>query len=172
MPDGESSTLWGIVSDVDLMRGLCSRIPLTAGNLAALDLVTVTPQDDLRQAAQLMGEHDVAHLIVMAEGRPTGVLSTLDVARAVAREVRHLVHKGIAERPDVCEQDAEDGDSASEVEDLEQLGVAEPGDRSEQEHAGQGEDGVGRQERGDRACGFAAGRTTSTRRSGSSAPSS
>ena len=84
-PSGEAPTLWGIVSDVDLMRGLCSPIPLTAGNLAALDLVTVTPQDDLQEAARLMGEHDVAHLIVMVDGRPAGVLSTLDVARAVAR---------------------------------------------------------------------------------------
>ncbi len=75
----------GIVTDVDLMRGLGSPVPLTAGNLAALDIVTVTPADDLERAARLMGEHDVAHLIVMADGRPAGVLSTLDVARAVAR---------------------------------------------------------------------------------------
>ena len=84
-PDRKERTLWGIVSDVDLMRGLCSPIALTAGNLAALDIVTVTPQDELQEAARLMGEHDVAHLIVMADGRPAGVLSTLDVARAVAR---------------------------------------------------------------------------------------
>jgi CBS domain-containing protein len=84
-PDDEDRTLWGIVSDVDLMRGLGSSIPLTAGNLAALDLVTVGPQDDLQMAVRLMGEHDVAHLIVMTNGRPTGVLSTLDVARAVTR---------------------------------------------------------------------------------------
>ena len=85
-PDHDgTATLWGIVSDVDLMRGLGSPVPLTAGNLAALDIVTVTPQDDLQAAARLMGEHDVAHLIVMADGRPTGVLSTLDVARAVTR---------------------------------------------------------------------------------------
>ncbi len=84
--EGEgAATLWGIVSDVDLMRGLGSPVPLTAGNLAALGVVTVTPQDDLRHAARLMAEHGVAHLIVMAEGRPAGVLSTLDVARAVTR---------------------------------------------------------------------------------------
>ena len=82
--DDGSTTVWGIVSDVDLMRGLGSPVPLTAGNLAVLDIVTVTPGDELQEAAQLMGEHDVAHLIVMADGRPTGVLSTLDVARAVA----------------------------------------------------------------------------------------
>jgi len=84
-PDDEARTLWGIVSDVDLMRGLCSPVSLTAGNLAALDLITVTPQDDLQEAARLMSEHDIAHLIVVTDGRPAGVLSTLDVARAVAR---------------------------------------------------------------------------------------
>lgn len=83
--DVGTATLWGIVSDVDLMRGLGSPVALTAGNLAVLDIVTVTPGDDLQEAARLMGEHDVAHLIVMADGRPAGVLSTLDVARAAAR---------------------------------------------------------------------------------------
>jgi CBS domain-containing protein len=84
-PDDDARPLWGIVSDVDLMRGLGSPVPLNAGNLAALDVVTVTPQDDLQEAARLMGEHDVAHLIVMVEDRPTGVLSTLDIARALTR---------------------------------------------------------------------------------------
>ena len=83
--DDEPHTLWGIVSDVDLMRGLGSPVALNAGNLAALDVITVTPQDDLQEAARLMGEHDVAHLIVMAHGRPAGVLSTLDIARAMTR---------------------------------------------------------------------------------------
>jgi CBS domain-containing protein len=83
--DDGTPTLWGIVSDVDLMRGLGSPVALTAGNLAVLDIVTVAPGDELQDAARLMAEHDVAHLIVMADGRPVGVLSTLDVARAVAR---------------------------------------------------------------------------------------
>jgi len=78
-------TLWGIVSDLDLMRGLGSPVPLVAGNLAALDIVIVSPQDELRRAAQLMAEHDAAHLIVVEDGAPVGVLSTLDVARAVTR---------------------------------------------------------------------------------------
>jgi len=77
--------LWGILSDLDLMRGLCSPVPLAAGNLAALDVVTVTPEDELRRAAQLMAEHDTAHLIVVDGGTPVGILSTLDIARAAAR---------------------------------------------------------------------------------------
>jgi CBS domain-containing protein len=77
-------TMWGIVSDLDLMRGLCSSVPLVAGNLAALDVVTVAPADELQHAAQLMAEHDVAHLIVVEDGTPVGILSTLDVAEAAA----------------------------------------------------------------------------------------
>ena len=76
--------LWGIVSDLDLMRGLGSPVPLTAGNLAALEVVSVGPDDDLGHAARQMAEHEVAHLLVATDGEPIGILSTLDVARAVA----------------------------------------------------------------------------------------
>ena len=77
-------TMWGIVSDLDLVRALGSPVALAAGNLAALDVVTVAPDDELKHAAQLMAEHEVAHLIVVEDGNPVGVLSTLDVARAAA----------------------------------------------------------------------------------------
>ena len=80
----ETGTVWGIVSDLDLMRGLGSPVALTAGNLAVLEAISVAPDDELGRAAQLMAEHDVAHLIVAADGDPVGILSTLDVARAVA----------------------------------------------------------------------------------------
>ena len=84
-PHGEASmAVWGIVSDLDLMRGLGSPVSLTAGNLAALEVISVDPADDLSHAAQLMAEHDAAHLIVLTDGAPVGILSTLDVARAVA----------------------------------------------------------------------------------------
>ena len=84
----DGGTVWGIVSDVDLVRGLGSRVPLTAGNLAALEGIAVAPEDELHRAAQLMGEHDVSHLIVRAGGAPVGILSSLDVARAAADTVR------------------------------------------------------------------------------------
>ena len=77
--------VWGIVSDIELMRGLGSPVALTAGNLAALDVVTIRPDEQLGRAAQLLGEHDIAHLIVVEGGAPVGILSTLDIAKAVAR---------------------------------------------------------------------------------------
>jgi CBS domain-containing protein len=79
---------WGLISDLDLtaaasVRGLTGQ---TAGGSAATPVVTVSPDESLERAAQLMTEHGVAHLVVVApdNGRPIGVLSTLDVARAAA----------------------------------------------------------------------------------------
>lgn len=79
---------WGLISDLDLtaaasVRGLNGQ---TAGATAATPVVTVSPDESLERAAQLMTEHGVAHLVVTAAAgrRPLGVLSTLDIARAAA----------------------------------------------------------------------------------------
>ena len=44
------------------------------------------PADTLAAVARLMGDHDVAHLVVIdaKDAEPIGVISTLDVARAFA----------------------------------------------------------------------------------------
>jgi CBS domain-containing protein len=83
-----ASPTWGIVSDLDLMRGLSPGLDeTTAGDVAATDTVVIEPDDTLEHAAQLMAEHETAHLVVVspATGRPVGMLSTLDVARALAQ---------------------------------------------------------------------------------------
>ncbi|HEX6025872.1 MAG TPA: CBS domain-containing protein [Solirubrobacter sp.] len=79
---------WGIVSDLDLMRGLESgRDAVTAGDLAAPELLVVKPDDTLEHAVRLMVEHEATHVIVASPdtGLPAGMLSTLDIARAVSR---------------------------------------------------------------------------------------
>jgi CBS domain-containing protein len=53
--------------------------------LPHLDVVTVHPDDELGHPTQLMAEHDVAHVIVVVDGAPVGILSALDIAEAVAR---------------------------------------------------------------------------------------
>ena len=78
---------WGIVSDLDLMAALRPECAgATAGELAASDVVIADPSDTLEHAAQLMVEHETTHVVVVspATGRPIGILSTLDVARAMA----------------------------------------------------------------------------------------
>jgi CBS domain-containing protein len=77
---------WGIVSDFDLTRALRPDAEdATAAEVAGTEIVTVLPHESLEQAVQLMDEHETSHLIVVSPdtGRPVGMLSTLDVARAV-----------------------------------------------------------------------------------------
>src|SRR5512132_3134902 len=79
---------WGILSDVDLLRaaeaGDLDEQP--ARTIASTPVLAVATSDELARAAQLMLEHVVTHLVVIEgdSGRPIGVLSTLDIARALA----------------------------------------------------------------------------------------
>lgn len=79
--------LWGVVSDLDLIRlvavdGVTGR---TAGESAATPALVIRARDSLRDAARMMAEHEVTHLVVVNHAaRPVGVLSTLDVAGVVA----------------------------------------------------------------------------------------
>lgn len=84
------ASLWGMVSDLDLVAAATVRDldEQLAGGSAATPVVTIGPEESLRRAAQMMTEHAVAHLIVVDPMylRPVGVLSTLDVARAVGAD--------------------------------------------------------------------------------------
>ena len=76
---------WGIVSDLDLMAALDADAgSATAGGIAGSEIVTVSPLDPLAVAVRLMAEHQTAHVVVVSPdtGRPAGMVSTLDVARA------------------------------------------------------------------------------------------
>lgn len=84
----ESDGSWGIVSDTDLLRASETGDidKQEARSLAAQPVVTIESSEALGRAAALMVERDVSHLIVLESRsrRPIGVLSTLDVARALA----------------------------------------------------------------------------------------
>ena len=78
--------VWGVVSDLDLARAAAADEELSAGQIAATEPVTASPTDTLSDVARVMGDHDVAHLVVVddKDAEPIGVISTLDVARAFA----------------------------------------------------------------------------------------
>lgn len=84
---GEAAPPWGIVSDLDLVAAAIFRDldHQSAGGSAGTPVVTVSPKETLERAAQLMTEHNTAHLIVVdpKEQRPLGVLSTLDIAASL-----------------------------------------------------------------------------------------
>ena len=86
--DLEGPGLWGVVSDLDLVQAaVAGRLEdLTARGTAVTPAITIRPKDTLQQAAQVMTQHDVTHLVVV-DGKgttPVGVISTLDLARALA----------------------------------------------------------------------------------------
>lgn len=85
LPDG---SLWGVISDADLIAAAqaADLDEQTAGALAATPALLVATTDPLNRAVQLMVENEVSHLVVVEQRslRPIGVLSTLDVARALA----------------------------------------------------------------------------------------
>jgi CBS domain-containing protein len=77
--------VWGVVSDLDLARAAAADEELTAGQVAATEPVTASLSDSLADVAHVMGEHDIAHLVVVDDrSEPIGVISTLDVACALA----------------------------------------------------------------------------------------
>ncbi len=85
--DDEAARLWAVVSDLDLIAA--AQLDLdrqTAGGTAVTPLVTVAANRPMAEAAGLMAQHGVAHLAVTdpSTRRPIGVISTLDIAQAVA----------------------------------------------------------------------------------------
>jgi CBS domain-containing protein len=76
-----------VVSDLDLVAATRLDLDsLTAGTAAVTPLVTVEADGSIAEAGDLMAQHGIAHLAVTdpSTRRPIGVISTLDIARAVA----------------------------------------------------------------------------------------
>jgi CBS domain-containing protein len=83
----ETAELWGMVSDLDVAAAASGDIDACTAALSAVaPLQTVASNEPLAIAAQTMAFNGLAHLAVLdpATRRPIGVLSTLDVARAIA----------------------------------------------------------------------------------------
>jgi len=85
--DDEAPRLWAVVSDLDLVAATRLDLDtLTAGATAVTPLVSVDSEESIANAGDLMAQYGIAHLAVTdpASHRPVGVISTLDIARAVA----------------------------------------------------------------------------------------
>jgi CBS domain-containing protein len=76
----------GIISALDVVAAAASGEEPTAGRIAGTKFVSVSADQSVQRAAQLMTEHGVSHLIVLqaASGLPIGIVSTLDIASVYA----------------------------------------------------------------------------------------
>jgi CBS domain-containing protein len=80
----DDTRLWGLVSDIDVVSALAAgEDDATAGTVTSSEVVTISPSESVRRAAELMRDHEVSHLLVVngVSDRPIGVISTLDVMR-------------------------------------------------------------------------------------------
>ena len=75
---------WGVVSDMDLVAHLHELDAIRAEGAASTPAVAIEVTAPVTEAAALMAERAVSHLVVIADERPVGVVSTLDIAGAVA----------------------------------------------------------------------------------------
>ena len=73
---------WAVVTDRDLLRVAARIDELTAGEAATGEILEAGADERLADAARRMAEHGVTHMLVVDDrnGRPVGVLSTLDIA--------------------------------------------------------------------------------------------
>lgn len=76
---------WGVVTAYDVARAAPSPRALTAGDAASTDLVTIDSDAPLEQAAKVMAERAIGHLIAVQPGtdRPVGVISTRALVAAL-----------------------------------------------------------------------------------------
>jgi CBS domain-containing protein len=83
----EAPHLWAVVSDLDLVAATQLDLDtVTAGSTAVTPLVSIAADRSIEEAGSLMSQYGIAHLAVTEPGsrQPIGVISTLDIARAVA----------------------------------------------------------------------------------------
>ena len=82
--------LWAVVSDLDLVAATRLDVDtLTAGVTSVTPLVSVAADSSIGEAGSLMAQYGIAHLAVTDPDscRPIGVISSLDIARAIAAGV-------------------------------------------------------------------------------------
>lgn len=83
----------GVVNAIFTERDLLSRVlpekkdlaRVTVGAYASSPLITVAATTDVKEAARIMAEMKVRRLVVVLDGRPIGIFTGADLARAAGK---------------------------------------------------------------------------------------
>ena len=98
LPVTRNGELVGVISERDYARKVIllgrSSAETPVWQIMSSPVVTVSPNEDVRQCMQMMTEQRIRHLPVVAEGRMVGMISIGDLVRAVIEEqdqtIEHL----------------------------------------------------------------------------------
>ena len=82
LPVMDGDKILGLLTDRDIVvRALAERrFDEQVGAIISAGVVTVSPDDDVKKAAELMSERDVRRLPVCDKGRLVGIVSVGDIA--------------------------------------------------------------------------------------------
>jgi CBS domain-containing protein len=90
LPVTRNGELAGIISERDYARKVIllgrSSAETQVWEIMSSPVITVSPNEDVRQCMQLMTDKRIRHLPVMADGQMVGVISIGDLVRAVIEE--------------------------------------------------------------------------------------
>jgi len=91
---GDAGEPIGVVSYSDLIGVLGSVKPVAKGNvsikirdLMSKDIITISADDGIEDAANLMLRADISGLLVLENEKPVGVITKTDICRLVAAEI-------------------------------------------------------------------------------------
>jgi predicted transcriptional regulator len=84
----------GVITYLDLVGMLGTIKPRTTisndlkiDNIMSKDIITISVEDQIEDAANLMLRADVSGLLVLENGKPVGVITKTDICRLVAAEI-------------------------------------------------------------------------------------
>jgi CBS domain-containing protein len=84
LPITDDEALVGMITDRDITTRVVAEAadPQTtsAGDVCSRDIISVEPDNDLEEALQLMGRHQVRRLPVVENGRLVGIVAQADIA--------------------------------------------------------------------------------------------
>jgi CBS domain-containing protein len=88
----------GVVNAIFTERDLLSRVleekkdlaKVTVGACASSPLITVAPSTDVIEAARIMAQMKVRRLVVIRDGKPIGIFTAADLAKAAGKSPLEL----------------------------------------------------------------------------------
>lgn len=97
LPVTRNGELVGVISERDYARKVIllgrSSAETPVWQIMSSPVVTVAPDQDVRQCMQLMTHRRIRHLPVVEHGRMVGVISIGDLVRAVIEEQDHTIEQ-------------------------------------------------------------------------------
>lgn len=93
----EEEKVVGIITEKDLARrALAMEVDAKntpASMIMSKDVISITPDKDIKEAMELMGNNEIRHLPVFSEGKPTGIITSKDLIQIQPGLIELLIFK-------------------------------------------------------------------------------